>query len=227
MKRRYWDSCAFIAWLNKEPGRFEILHSLIQEARAGEIEIVTSAYSIAEVHYVKCDGGVKVPLDEQIAAITDLFLNKWIIPVEVTRDVSELARDLLFEFGPNEKLKPADAIHIASAITARNLGRRPLSFDTWDGGIQKIGLQLTRLEVRRGEKVPGIDIKIGPPTGQLTLPQAYPSNEPVPPSSQSHGDVKPKDSPPAPVPPVTPQAAPGPPQPGSSPGAPPPSQSEK
>lgn len=48
-RRSYWDSCVFLAWVKAEPGRVGHVDALIEDARAGRLEIVTSVISITEV----------------------------------------------------------------------------------------------------------------------------------------------------------------------------------
>ena len=57
-KRIYWDACAWIAFINREmpaPAnaiarpRFEMCRKTLKSAENGDIEIVTSAFTLAEV----------------------------------------------------------------------------------------------------------------------------------------------------------------------------------
>jgi len=58
MHRFYWDASVFLAWLNKEEGRFYICDAILKAAEEGQVKIVTSAitlvevfgYSLAELH---------------------------------------------------------------------------------------------------------------------------------------------------------------------------------
>lgn len=45
----YWESSVFIDLIEKTPGRIEILQSIVQAAERGEVRIVTSALTLAEV----------------------------------------------------------------------------------------------------------------------------------------------------------------------------------
>ena len=160
MMRRYWDSDVFLGWLNREPERHSICEAIIEDAKSGRCEIATSTITFAEVHYVRNSNESRA----QIEAIEDLFDYSWVKAIDLDRIVARLARDLLFEFASTEGLKPPDAIHLASAMQARSLGRIEV-FETWDGGLIHIGTQLHRISSDRG----GTDIRVGNPTGQTLL----------------------------------------------------------
>ena len=161
MTRRYWDSDVFLAWLNREPGRTQICDSILEDAKRGRCEVLTSTVTFTEVYYVKPSTILK---EAQIAAIKDLFAHSWIVPVFLDRLTAELARDLLFEFGKSEGLKPKDAIHLASAMRAAVLGKSEV-FETWDSGLNNIGTQLHRCRDVRSSS----QIRIAEPRGQLRL----------------------------------------------------------
>ena len=52
-RKIYWDADAFLGWLQEEPGKVELCKGTIQRAEAGEVLIVTSALTIAEVLWRK------------------------------------------------------------------------------------------------------------------------------------------------------------------------------
>lgn len=106
----YFDSCVFLAWLREEQGRVDIVASLFQEAKDGKLKILTSTLAIAEVLNIN---GLKSPIPkENREMVKGLFANEWIFPENVTRRVSEVAQELVWEYG----IDPKDAIHIATAI---------------------------------------------------------------------------------------------------------------
>ncbi len=45
----YWDSDAFLGWLQAEQGKAELCAGTLRRAEAGEVVIFTSALTIAEV----------------------------------------------------------------------------------------------------------------------------------------------------------------------------------
>jgi predicted nucleic acid-binding protein len=115
-RRVYWDACAWIALIQKEKialsdklieDRFMMCRTVIEAAKRGSIEILTSTLSLAEV----CrDPAIKGQKPE---AVADYFENDYILLVNVDRRVGEYAR-VLMTSGVGG-LKPADAIHVATA----------------------------------------------------------------------------------------------------------------
>ena len=161
MTRRYWDSDVFLGWLNREKDRAPICDSILEDAKLGKCEILTSTVTFAEVFYVKPATILK---EAEMESIKNLFGHSWIVPVLLDRLTAELARELLFEFGQREGLKPKDAIHLASAMRAKSLGKAEV-FETWDRGLVNIGTQLHRCrDVKNSSQ-----IHIVSPSGQQTL----------------------------------------------------------
>ncbi len=89
--RVYWDACSWIALINKEmPNgsngiqhkRFEMCRNTIRLAEAGEIEVVTSSFTLAEV--------CKKPLDANSPAnnLPSFFNQKYILLVNVDKQVA-------------------------------------------------------------------------------------------------------------------------------------------
>lgn len=115
-RRVYWDACAWIALIQKEKivqdtklleDRFMMCRTVIEAAKRGSIEILTSTFSLAEV----CkDPAIKGQKPETVA---DYFENDYILLVNVDRMVGERARMLMTSGIAG--LKPADSIHIATA----------------------------------------------------------------------------------------------------------------
>lgn len=111
LERRYWDSNCFLKWLKQEFD-YGKCKGVICKAVDGEIQIVTSALTIAEVIYL--DGNDKINRKKS-DEIVRFFENEYIVPINVDRVIAELARNLLWEY---KALRPKDAIHIASALRA-------------------------------------------------------------------------------------------------------------
>ena len=104
----YWDSNAFLGYLNDETDKAEVCRHVLRAAENGTAVIVTSALTLAEVIYIK--GGPK--LDPSKRAKVDSFFKADYISVRnVTRLTSELARDLVWDMN----IRPQDAIHVATA----------------------------------------------------------------------------------------------------------------
>lgn len=117
----YWDSDCFLGHLQAEPGKAEKCDGVIQRAERGEVLIVTSALTLAEVLWMR--GGQRVSKDK--AEIVQRFFRRSYIRVHnVTRKISEDAQELVWDYS----IKPKDAIHVATAL---HLGIATLeTFDT-------------------------------------------------------------------------------------------------
>lgn len=113
-RRVYWDSCAFLGLLNQEPGRVNDCRAVWNEAEKGDVVIVTSFFTFAEVFKVKCEGPGKPLSEENDKAVEQVLRQKWILPVVVDEPIGVLARRLLRRHP--ECKKPTDAVHLATAL---------------------------------------------------------------------------------------------------------------
>lgn len=115
-KNVYWDTCTWLGLINQEPGKVDRCRYVIDEARKGNIQIWTSAFTLAEVFKKNCAAGVPA---EGIPAAMDVEFEDYISQdfvtlVQVDFDIGVQARRLLRE-QPKLK-KPADAVHLATAV---------------------------------------------------------------------------------------------------------------
>ena len=109
----YWDACVWIGLINQEPDKFASLRFVIERAQKGEVEIWTSAFTLAEVFKKKCSGTQVGLGSADDSAFEDYLAQDFIQRVQVDTDVGIVARRLLRRF-PAIK-KPQDAIHVATA----------------------------------------------------------------------------------------------------------------
>ncbi|MEI7450893.1 MAG: PIN domain-containing protein [Desulfomonile sp.] len=124
---RYWDSDCFLGWLKEEPDKVESCRGVVEGAKKGEILIVTSALTLAEVVKLKH----KTPIPESDAdKVKAFFMNDYIRVRNVDRNIAELARKLVWT---HDFLKPKDSIHIATAIR-----HRIKLFDTFDRDLMDL-----------------------------------------------------------------------------------------
>jgi predicted nucleic acid-binding protein len=102
-------------------------------AESGEIKIVTSALTVAEVVRVK--DMERLPIEKE-GVLYDFFQHEFNIVVSVDWFVATRARRLIFDY---PTLKPMDAIHLATAIKAK-----VFEMHTYDGGLlamsEKVGV---------------------------------------------------------------------------------------
>lgn len=117
--RIYWDAAAWIAYIQKEmPGpdssfsepRFEMCRTVLEQAEAGAVEIVTSAYTLAEV----CKRA-KEPTSPGID-LGAFFNRRYILLTNVDKEVGLRAQNL--QLAGVGRLSPQDAVHLASALVA-------------------------------------------------------------------------------------------------------------
>lgn len=107
----YWDSDAFLGWLQEEPGKVELCAGTIERAQSGEVMIVTSALTIAEVLWMR--GGPRIPADKA-DTLNRFFRRSYIRVRNVTRGIAISAQDVVW----NHAIMPKDAIHVATALDA-------------------------------------------------------------------------------------------------------------
>lgn len=158
--RPYFDSAIFISWLKGDDDgpladgtrgdRFPISRQVMLQAEQGVFPIVTSYFTMAEVFKKKGDGNQALT-DEQNGKIVKYFESEWIEWVPVERLIGEESNALLVKYR-KERLRPCDAIHLASAIRAK--------CDvllTWDGpllSIKDAGIRIEFPEVIVAAPVP-------------------------------------------------------------------------
>lgn len=133
-RRAYWDSCVFLSYINGDADRLPVIDALFDDAQQGKFELLTSAFSIAEVAFGVAEraGGV---LD---AATERKISDFWLPPspvnlVEFSFLVAQEAKSLI-RFGLTEgwSLKPADAIHLSTATRMK-----VAEFHTYDDKLHK------------------------------------------------------------------------------------------
>lgn len=110
--RRYWDSNCFLAWLQDEDGHADRCQDVLDLAERGGIEIVTSVFTLTEVLRLRPKDALPA---ERRETVDRLFNRQSIQTMMLTRRISEMARDLVWDHGIN----PRDSVHVASAVAAK------------------------------------------------------------------------------------------------------------
>lgn len=114
-RKVYWDACIWFALIKQEPGRFARCQHIVDLARKGEVEIWTSALTLAEVFRKQCGGteasGLPADKDKEFE---DFLAQDFVIEVQLDRPIGVAARRLLRAHAPLRK--PQDAVHLASAV---------------------------------------------------------------------------------------------------------------
>ena len=144
MKHRYWDSSCFIAWLNEEPDRVDACEGVVQQAKDGDLQIVTSAITLIEV--IKPGATLEFDGDKN-DIIRRFFQQKFIIVRDVDRTLAEEGRRLIWSY-PHLRYK--DAIHAATAMLSDGVEVLD-TFDTdllrLDGELGDPGLRIAQPDV--------------------------------------------------------------------------------
>lgn len=109
----YWDSCPFIALIGSNKERRDMCRLIMKEAEKGDLRIVTSALTFAEVIRPEPEGGPILDTEQELQVLRFLD-NEYIVVRWVDRQIGNMARQVARQTG----LKPPDAIHIATALRA-------------------------------------------------------------------------------------------------------------
>jgi predicted nucleic acid-binding protein len=108
-EKHYLDSCVFLGFLNREPDKFIDCKNLIRAAEEGLIDAYTSDFTGAELVKIK-DPNLSDEETEEI--IQSVFNWSWLNLIAFEREVAYISRHLSRRY----KLKPFDALHLATAI---------------------------------------------------------------------------------------------------------------
>jgi len=118
IQRIYWDACVFLSYINGVQSRVETIDELLNRARAGDFEILTSSLSHAEVAFAEIEKS-QGKLDAQIEKKIDEFWRPGspIMTVEFYDLIGVEARALMRQgiaqgWG---SLRAGDAMHLATA----------------------------------------------------------------------------------------------------------------
>lgn len=159
-KRIYWDACCWIALIQQEVvtvgtkkiDRGKMCRGVVQAAEKEIYEIVTSTLSLAEVSR---DPKTKATKDDD--KIAKFFENDYILLANVDVRVGTLARQFMQRGLAG--LKPADAVHLATAsITECEF------FHTFDGDLLKLS---TKVNTGKGQPI------------QITVPEVLGKETPL------------------------------------------------
>ena len=139
----YWDSNAFLSYINDVPARMPTLDALLDSSASGsdETKIYTSAISQVEVAFAASEQQQQA-LDPQVEQkISNLWSDPGaIVVVEYHDGIGQQARALMREaITRGWSLKPLDAIHLATAQWLVSVGFAVDEFHTYDRRLDKYG----------------------------------------------------------------------------------------
>jgi predicted nucleic acid-binding protein len=139
LRRIYWDSNVPLSYLNGVADRAATIEELFRQARAGEIELVTSSISRVEVAFIQSENKAGALDEEAEAAIDALWApGSPIETVEFYDLIGTKARALMRQgISQERKLKPMDAIHLATAqqMAVVEFHTYCKKLQKWDGAI--------------------------------------------------------------------------------------------
>ena len=130
----YWDSSAFLSYVNEIPDRIPTLEALLESSANGIIELYTSTISHVEVAFGASEQQQR-RLDPEIEQQIDSLWSdpKVVVSVEYHGRIGQIARDLMrLAVTRGWSLKPLDAIHLATAQWLSGLGIEIDEFHTYD-----------------------------------------------------------------------------------------------
>ena len=138
-KSVYWDSCAFLSYVNEIPARIRVLETLLEKSSAGEIIIYTSTLSHVEVAFSESERETHVLSTEVEIQISNLWADTNLVTsVELHPAIALIARRLMRDaVAIGQSLKPLDATHLATAQWLSDVGRNVDEFHTYDKGFSK------------------------------------------------------------------------------------------
>jgi predicted nucleic acid-binding protein len=111
--RPYLDTSVYLAAINGEPGRLSIVRDILDAADRGIVRIVASTFVAAEVIRPKGERE-QVPAEKELV-INEVLDGRRIDWVELDLPLAVESRRL----ARLHNLKPADAVHLASAVRAQ------------------------------------------------------------------------------------------------------------
>lgn len=128
----YWDSCVFLALLQKETHRDGELEYLEQQARKfdiGALGIITSSITIAEVFESRLSDENKVKFRSMYTRSNFEFIDANVGICNIASEIRGYYKD-----NPVDGLYPStpDAIHVASAIAAQSAAKEGIMLITFD-----------------------------------------------------------------------------------------------
>ena len=109
--RRLWDSSVILGYLAGYAGLRDDCQAILAQAERGEIEIVVSAMAAVEVAYLH--GANDQDAENRIR---EFLGRRFVIPVAIDVRLAAVARELVRRYRNTPTLRPADAIHLATAV---------------------------------------------------------------------------------------------------------------
>src|SRR5674476_306555 len=118
--RYYWDACFILEYLNGRPDRAPHVNALMGSASKGDIEIITSTISVAEVAYAtheKAQGSLSDEVEQKIATLWEPGspIRRVEFHILIAEDARAMTRRGAVEQGVGG-LRSVDVMHLATAV---------------------------------------------------------------------------------------------------------------
>jgi predicted nucleic acid-binding protein len=123
VEKIYWDTDCFLGHFQDEFGKAEKCDGVLERAERGDVIILTSALTIAEVLWMR--KGPRLAKDKA-TIVQKFFRRSYIRVVNVTRKIAESAQLHVWD----SDIRPKDAIHVATAIAYE-----VSALETFDAGL--------------------------------------------------------------------------------------------
>lgn len=110
-QRLYLDADVYLALIKGEVGRVEVARALLRDGQDGRFEVYASTLLYAEVcgHGEVRAAANAQAVDERVSAFFEHGFIRWVeVDLSIARDARQVSR--------GQRLRGADAIHLASAI---------------------------------------------------------------------------------------------------------------
>ena len=162
----YWDTSVFLCFLSEEEDeRRHICEDVLHAGKAGKIEIVTSMFTLVEVIRPKAIKHPHALTEEQVSKLRGMFRWPWLKKIQVHEQLALDASDLAQLY----RLKPADAIHAATAIA-----EKCDELQCWDRDFNKVASLISVTSPKYVSQMPLLQVKtpIGPTPSDFTPPDS-------------------------------------------------------
>ena len=148
----YWDACVALSWVNGDADRIADLDAMLAEAARGEITLVSSVLSVAEVAFAASERTGRVLDDDELRKIDTLWAPVGQIKlIEFQVLIAEEARTIQRLGIPDGLvgLRSVDAMHLATARL-----ESVDAFHTYDGKLKRLAPWATKVGFPIAEPLP-------------------------------------------------------------------------
>ena len=116
----YWDASVFLSYVNDVADRAPVVGALLDQSRSRRLVIFTSVLSMTEVAFSGDEQSSRTLDPDVEELISGLFRTRQIVrTVDFSQVIAVGARQLMRRaIGEGLSLKPADAIHLATAASS-------------------------------------------------------------------------------------------------------------